>query len=543
MKIPANIEERDTFYQDLIEKCTRSQDDRNKDYGLMRHFFLFGRGPEDDDCPYNKIYSHIDLLTAFLFAAETTRFSIELDDASDRTHAKRIPAMARALNGKFHDSGGGKVFAQCLLWSLVYNTTIFKMIVRGKEPIPCMLDPGSFGVLREDLPMLDQQEAMVHTYYTTKSQLTLDLAEHPHRDTIVKYLSNGQMLRPEEKPSGLQKMILSATTPNMIGNVNQVLSYRMDYQPTVAEDLIELQELWVWDDKEDDWRVVTRGENAITIYDRKNFFLPKTHCFRQVCPNPMYSYFWGMSEVSALAGLQTWRNERTQQIKKLLNKQVNPPTALTGWMGLLEEKQYAAFNEGSYLTTDSMQAKVERFMPELPQDLFAVIHEIDEMFAEQTGLQNIMQGKGEAGVRSGRQTSELARLGSARVKKRSLVIEDVLGGIGELYLKAMQKYDDTTYSDEDGTTFTASLFGGDYTVGVDAHSNSPLFTEDHKADASFMLENKVIDRASFIDLTRPPDAENLKRKLKDIEKQEAAAAAAAAQQGAKPHGAPGAEPT
>ena len=129
-------------------------------------------------------------------------------------------------------------------------------------------------------------------------------------------------------------------------------------------------------------------------------------------------------------------------------------------------------------------------------------------------------GKGEVGVRSGRQTSELARLSSARIKKRALVVEDALEGMATLYLKIMQKYDPTEYKDEKDQTFVADQFTQHYVVKVDAHSNSPLFVEDLKELATEMLQAGAINRERYIEIISPPDKELILRELKVIEKKQ-----------------------
>jgi hypothetical protein len=45
----------------------------------------------------------------------------------------------------------------------------------------------------------------------------------------------------------------------------------------------------------------------------------------QICPNPLYDYFWGASEVQRLIYLQQLRNRRMAEILDLLSKQVAPP--------------------------------------------------------------------------------------------------------------------------------------------------------------------------------------------------------------------------
>ncbi len=527
MKIPTDAGLRQGFYEDLIVKCTASQEERSEDYGTLRHYYLFGRAPDGDETPYNKIYPHIDTLAAFLFASETTKFSIHLTADEEEMEYTRVKVLNRAINDSWLDSNADQVVSQAIIWSLVYNSMFVKLVGRGAEINPFPVDPGCFGVLREDVPYTDRQEALVHSFYTTKSQLEVDLENHPQKAKILADLQSAPVTN--ERPDGLSRLIMSATTPNVVGNVNGNFSSQADYLPRVAEDLIKMYELWVWDNDAGDYRVVTLGENGTVIYDRKNFFVKGEHPFIQFCPNPMYSYYWGSSEVAGMTGLQQWRNDRVRQIQKLLNLQVKPPTALTGFMGLLEEKDYSAFSEGSFISTDGMQTKVERFAPDMPRDLFEVIHEIDASFAERSGLQNILMGKSETGVRSGKQTSELARLSSARIKKRALIVEDSLEKMATLYLKYIQKHDPREFLDDSDNPFVAEQFTHQFTVKVDAHSNSPLFIEDQKALAAEMLEMGVISKERFLDMLDPPEKEILRRELKVLEAQQQKAQEAAQQ--------------
>ena len=214
----------------------------------------------------------------------------------------------------------------------------------------------------------------------------------------------------------------------MYGNVNLDLSGMNRYKATVAEETVEMTELWVWNDDTNDYQVVTRAEPDIIIYDRpgESVFLKGELPFVQVCPNPQYDYFWGTSEVARLIYLQQLRTKRMSEILDLLSKQVSPPTALIGFTGILDEKNFALNRAGGLLATDMPNAKVEKLAPTIPPDLFKEIGEIDAMFEEASGISSILQGKGESGVRSTGHASQLARLGSSRAKKRALVIEDSL---------------------------------------------------------------------------------------------------------------------
>ena len=520
MRIPTEPEERERFYLDLIQKCTVSKDRRASDYGTLRNWYLFGNGPDESPALYNKIFPHIDQLCSFLYSAETTRFSIDLGAEVHEQEHDKVPALTRALNDEWLNSNADQVFSMAVAWSLCFNSTFVKLVVnRGIHPY--MVEPSCIGVLREDTPGLDHQEAITHSYYITKSELYGRLYSHPKRESIVARVGSMQHER-TEVANGLQRVLMSAVSPTMYGNVNIDLSGQQNYKAEVAEPTVEMTELWVWNDETEDYQVVTIAEPDVIIYDRtgESMFLKGECPFIQVCPSPLYDYFWGQSEVQRLIYLQQLRNQRITEIIDLLSKQVNPPTALIGFTGLLDEKNFALNRAGGLLSTDMPNAKVEKLAPTMPPDLFKEIAQIDAMFEEASGISNVLQGKGESGVRSSGHASQLARLGSSRAKRRALVIEDGLEKMATLYLKLMQRYDPTHFKDAIGNKFISEQFTKDFVVKVDAHSNSPIFMEDLRSLAFELFKAQAIDKESLIDLLEPPMKQHLKEKLKRKEKKE-----------------------
>lgn len=535
MRIPSDPADREFFYLDLIRKCQVSKEERKADYHSLRSFYLFGAGPDESPALYNKIHPHIDQLTSFLYSAETTRFSISLGAAVPPQEFKKTPVLTRALNDEWLNSNADQVFSAAASWALVYNSAFVKLIW-NKGLHPYMVDPHSMGVLREDSPYTDRQEALCQTYYITKSDLYSRLYAHPKRDQLVKRITASEH-DPTDTTTGLDRVIMSQVNPTMYGNVNLDLNGMNRYKPQVAEETIEMTELWVWNDDTEDYQVVTKADPDVIIYDRpgESVFLKGELPFVQICPNPLYDYYWGESEVGRLVFLQQLRNKRMTEILELLSRQVNPPTALTGFVGILDEKNFALNRPGGLLATDMPNAKVERLAPNMPQDLFREIGEIDRMFEEASGIVNVLQGKGESGVRSSGHASQLARLGSSRAKKRALVIEDSLEKLATLYLKCLQAYDSTHFTDEEGNKFIAEQFTKDYVVKVDAHSNSPIFMEDLRSLAFNLYKAQVIDKESLLDLLDPPMKQLLKDRLKKLEAKQAQAAQAQqqAQQQAK----------
>ena len=524
MRIPANPVDREIFYLDVIQKCLASREERKPDYAALRSWYLFGSSPNEPPAIFNKIFPHIDQLTSFLYSAETTRFSINTGAAVSDQEQVKVPALTRALNDEWLNSNADQVFSSAVTWSLAYNSAFIKIVINNGIH-PYMVEPSCIGVLREDTPYTDRQEAFVQTYYITKSELYARLYSHPKRDQIVKRITTTQHER-TEVANGIERIIMSQSQPEMYGNVNLDLSGYNRYKATVAEETVEMTELWIWNDDTKDYQVVTKADPDVIIYDRpgESVFLKGELPFVQICPNPLYDYYWGGSEVQRMVFLQELRNKRLTEILDLLSKQVSPPIALIGFTGILDEKNFALNRAGGLLSTDMPNAKVEKLAPTIPPDLFKEIDKIDAMFEEVSGIGNVLQGKGEAGVRSSGHASQLARLGSSRAKKRALVIEDSLEKVATLYLKCMQIYDPTHFTDMEGRKFIAEQFTKDYTVKVDAHSNSPIFMEDMRQLAFNLYEAKVIDKESLLDLLEPPMKQLLKDRLKKMEKKEAEAA-------------------
>ena len=528
MRIPSEPTHREQFYRDLIEKCMVSLQERKGDYSSLRSWFLFGSGPEESPSIFNKIYPHIDQLTSFLYSAETTRFSINVGAAVPDEEQIKTPRLTLALNDEWLNSNADQVFSSALTWALVFNTTFLKLVVNNGIH-PYMVEPGCMGVLREDIPFTDRQEAVCQTYYITKSELANRLYSHPKRDQLIKRISSGYHSRTEDIPEGVDRIVMSQTNPTLYGTVNLDLYGMNRYKATVAEDTVKMYELWVWNDETKDYQVVTMADPDVIIYDRPgaSLFLKGELPFVQVCPNPQFDYYWGQSEVQRLVFLQQLRNKRITEILDLLSKQVNPPTALTGFTGILDEKNFALNRAGGLLSSDMPNAKADRLAPDMPQSLFEVIHEVDDMFGEASGISSVLSGKGESGVRSAGHASQLARLGSSRAKKRALIVEDSLEKVATLYLKLMQAYDDTHFRDEDGNPFIAEQFTKNFVVKVDAHSNSPIFTEDLRELAFNLFKAQAIDKESLIDLLEPPMKQLLKDKLKKREAEEAKKSASA----------------
>lgn len=521
MIIPDNADERELFYADITQKCLVSREERKGDYDSWRSWYLFGNGPEEPPAQFNKILPHIETINSFMYSAETTRFSVDIGAAVDPREMVKVEPLTRAINDKWHDTDTDEVFGTALEWAHVYASMFVKLIIVKGGFQPYIIEPRFVGVLREDVSCTEKQEAMVHIYYMTQSDLRRRLYAHPKRDSIINRLQAAQH-QPSEVPAAVDRIILSQSSPTMQGTVNLDLYGQNRMKAQVAEETIEMRELYCWNDETEDYQVVTIADPDVVIFDRPNeqMFLKGELPLRQICPHPMPDYYWGMSEVQKLISLQQLRNNRMGEILQLLRLQVKPPTVFSGFSGIIDEKKFAIDMEGSTLMSDIPNAKADRLAPQMPENLWKEIEEIDTMFAEASGISSIMQGQGAPGVRSAGQASQLARLGSSRVKKRALIVEDNLEKIATMYLRLMQAYDKTHYTDTEGRKFIADQFTHDFTVKVDAHSNSPIFMEDLRVLAFNLYKGEVIDKEMLVRLLQPPMEQMIIEKIKKLPPQQ-----------------------
>jgi hypothetical protein len=553
VKIPEGEKKRDKlqrldFCIDLIDRCSVSRVQRKQEYTSRRFFWLYGTDGSyentDTDLglgppPGNKIWPHIDQLTSFLYAQDTTRFATELGAQVPKDFQNWVPKLNAVVNDEWHNSNTDIVYGSALQLALVYDCTFVKPLWKKNGMQPGIVLPHNFGVLREDVAMLSRQEAFTHWYTITPSQFRNDFGDLPRFNKIFERLTTNASGMVEAQESGLDRIIMSSQDPLGTGGgspsgtaqVDWLSQVSMNYVPRVREPLIEMCELYVWDDSLKDYRVFTIADPQVGIFDRalKDCGgLAHEVPFIQVCPNPDPHYFWGISEVERLTPLQVYRNRCRAQIDHLQDLQAHPPSTASGFPGDLLEMQYVLDSPNGMLNQPDPSglggggAKAERIKIEIPADLYDRIDRIDAAFEDMSGLPPVTQGKNPPGVRAGGHASELAKLGSSRARKRAMIIEDSLEALATLYLKYFMKYDATIFEapvDADGQKmekFVADQFTDDFTVKVDAHSNSPIFVDDQTALAFQLLKMKAITRKRLLQMVPVSQRQQLIHDLETI---------------------------
>lgn len=522
MKIPANIQQKWAFYLDILRKCTFTRGDRRANYNVLRQFYLYGQGAEQmNRRVYNKIYPTIDQISSFLYSQETTRFTLEMGVSVSDLEIPKIKPMSKMLAQEWNTSNTDTLFGYCVRWAMCYSSMFVK--TRWKKGVEAFaVDPHNFSVLREDVPQLSRQEAFAHTYLITASQLRneLEAGQNPHVVDILSKVSGSPRTSSPATVGPVDRIVVSTLSPNIQGSVlgGPWFGMQSGYLPRVSEPLIEMNELYVYDDEIADYRVVTIAAPDQICWDRPidRIFLKNEAPFVQICPSPTYDYFYGISEVERLVALQEMLNERTDQIAHLLSLQARPPKDAAGYSTSVDELMATLNTPDGMVSSDMQGAKVTVHQPKVPEDIYKEVREIFSMFDEMSSLTNVNQGRGESGVRSTGQASLLSRLGSARPKQRALVIEDSLEKLATLYVMMMKRYSDKPLREdgENGVQFQAHHFPDDFIAKVDAHSSSPIFLEQLEQLAFELFKAKAIDREELLDLVQVPMRDLLQQKLR-----------------------------
>lgn len=554
MKIPANPVEAKQLYDDLTRQCLASRNDRFTLYQSLRNYYLFGSATAEG-APYNKIFSTIDTLSAFIYSPDAVRFSIHLGETASYEDLFKSVPLAREVTDQWRISATHLRFGLGLRWSFVFGCMMMKVQWAGRHIRTYLVEPHQFGVLREDVVELADQEAFCMCYTITRTQLDSQLAGNPRREDILRRVGGRDRTAGEAPFSdGLNRLIIGSSVGGVTGSLapaggaNYVQggmvgrgAVNYSYTPKVESALVDMCDLYVWNDDSEDYQLVSRAAPDVVIYDRPQSRVGVKGVPHFVAIRPegnLYDYFWGDSFAARLAWLQDFRTKRVFQIQALLDKQVDPPMSATGFGGLTDEKFAAMRSAGGRVSTPMPGGRIETHVPQIPPDTFAEITQIDQMFDDTAGIGHVLQGKGEPGVRSRGQADLMARLGSARPKERAIATEEAAEEVASLILRNVQEHSDQRFTAEipadpakqivgRDLPFIAKQFTNDYEVKVDAHSSSPIFVEDRKKDAHDLFEAHAIDRETLLELYDPPGVQRLKEKLRVIEEKEAKAQQAA----------------
>ena len=557
--------------KELIDACYVTQQARIERGKKYRNMYLTGSFKGEPQV-YNLTYKHIDKLSSWLFSPTELRFALEPESQPSPADLAMARRGSIALNTKVRRGKLATAAAQVNTWALVKGCAFLKLFwgERGLEAY--VVQPETMGVLREDINELDRQEAFVHSTYYTPDRFREKIQRYPNAAELLKRVGKvvdvgRQGGNTPDVGSAMREIIMPGLYPYQSGGGNATSTGKgmVDWlggampvlDPRVQAQLIRYDELWVWDDRREDWTTIAtvddviidgelRSRNLLADQfdpDNPTRRLPSNdenslaghHPFITFCPNRLDGYFWGMSEIELLALLQMSLNNRVDGINKMLRLQEDPPRKFTG--SSITQKTYSiAKKPGGMLSDPNPNSKMETLAPEIPPGLWESLHEIVDMFRAMGGFTPSMQGMGDQGVRSNSQVESLIAVGSPEIKDRALLVEESLEEVGGLLLDIMKAKDGQQYvgwimpSDESIVAsiaehddnvleppakgmkrhpFLLKHIPDDMTVRVDSHSSSPAFAHETQQLMFALAKIGAASPEEVVARVHPPNEEGI----------------------------------
>jgi hypothetical protein len=556
------------FVREIADQCLISQKERIERGGNFKNYWLFGSENVAEPAMYNKIWAYIDDLDSLLYSPLSLRYRIGdpdipniVNDAKGKAASAKMRSLARAS-----DTDTKMSAAVCA--SLVKGKSFMKTGHRRRQFDTHVIQPECIGVMHETHGCLDEDmEAFTHSMLITPYQFARLIQFHHDRDSLLRKSKNYMRQSRDgglSPADGAMKQVIvgglypfqaagSSTPNNTRGIVNWMGGPSPTLHPEVLATLMQLDEVWIWDDERQDWATFQIIGDMLIFgkYAIQNIFafnpdskkedpdLKGHHPFTEFCPNPIEGYFYGRSEITNVALLQEAINSRIRGTNRLLRLQEDPPKRFSGSTGVNQQALSRFSKPGGYWSDSNPNAKVDTMAPTLPPDLWASLHEYERMFDEMGGLPPIARGKGDAGVRSHAHAETLVRMFSPRFKDRALLVERSVAAQGMIMLELAKAHVDKkliAWVPEEQAGIEASPvknpllippFKGavpvlfqfadldeDSTLSVDSHSSSPAFAADAKALAFDLFKIGAMSAEDIVEHTDAPDPEQLSAGIK-----------------------------
>lgn len=578
MRIPRKGLE--SFAKELADQCFSTQNERANRGAFFEAYATTGSADPTNPAMFNKTYAAIDDLESLLFSPVSLRFHISDPDYPSVVNELKGRAAAAKIRRLCRQSDCDSLISQAVNSGLVKGIGVTKLLFQNKEPYPHLIKPENFGVLRENHNKLDKNmEAFCESMLITRYQFERLIAGRPDEEELKKksrkYLKENTGGLVDTRGTAMSIVVGgiyplqaagSGANPSR-GLVDWMSQPKPSLDPKVEQEMLELRELWVWDDEREDWATLQTIGSDILIagrYQTINAFaydaatkqsspmLRGLHPYSTFTPNPIPGYFWGWSEIAKLVFLQEAINSRIIGVNKMLRRQEDPSTKFVGSTGV-NQNALSRFNKpGGYYTDSNPNAKIERDEIKIPPELWASLHEYERMFDELMGLPPIAKGQGEQGVRSAEHAETLVRMFSPRFKDRALLVERDVEHFGALMFELARAHIDkrliawvpeaaagveNVASKEEMALlqapakglvpvyFTLANIPDNCTLTVDAHSSSPAFSADARSLAFDLLKVGAMSPDELIDHVDAPDPDQLHASIqrREIAKAEAEA--------------------
>jgi hypothetical protein len=554
IRLPTDEPELVSFVADLMEQCRVSVGMRAAYCRLLNSIAETGRY-DGTKALINTLNVHLQRLQAHIFSPVELKFSVDFDRSYPKPMVDKAQIVAKTITRSWARDNTDKLFALGVFGALKYGANILKQWVEmegppGPDQRPTnhrkLVQPWQFGVYNEAENDLDRQEAFVETTTLSLPEVWQRIWHRPDADKlfykIKSHAMRGQAMSDPQSyfhqvlsTSQIQTGVQGATRPlpGGIVQLNNDPNYAI-MGPQVAVDVVQCHELWV--KGEDDYvtietldpdiiispfirnKKVTREVNLLGVKGR--------HPYTLIQPNEVSNWFWGRSELVDLIEPQMLLSVWCDDAKRLFGLQVDKILAFVGDNSITDER-YGQFRVAGF-TNLGPGSDVKDLTPKFPPEMLPMIKWVMETINWLSGFSDLMQGKGEQGVRAGVHADVLLKTGSATQRDQALTCERNAASAADLTLsikeaKDNQNYwvDGTSVKSIEETSFKLGDLPEDWFVSVDSHSSSPIFSDENVQLILAAFKAGIVTADYVLDHLPLPDKEEakLQRKAEAEQKQ------------------------
>ncbi|MDE2099016.1 MAG: hypothetical protein KGL39_17310 [Patescibacteria group bacterium] len=543
--VPSNKRDLIDFSKKLIDECRISVAMRSSYYRQLNMIAETGRY-DGSKALINMLNFQLTRAADYLFSPVELQFALDFGRPKRKLDYERARVVAKELTRTWDRNNTDMTFGRGVKEALKYGAAILKQWVQveGKDEHPVYYDklvlPWQFGVYREDENRLDRQEAICETVMLTMPEVWrrichLDEARklydrikaHAQTGTAAPGVDSNQHWVLSANPlntSGVESTI----QPGGIVQVTSQANYGI-MGPIIAPEVVVMHELWVKD--ETDYVTIQMIEPDILIaplHKKANLLgIDGQQPYRLIQPNEVTDWFWGRSELVDLIEPQALLSTWCEDLRRLMGLQIEKILGFTGDAGITDEI-YAQMRLSGW-TNLPQGADIKDITPKLPAELIPMLKFMLEVINTLGGFPEIMQGKGEPGVRAGVHADTLLKTGSPSLRDRSLLVERQLSQCADLTLQMMEAKDDEYYwtkadeaiKDVEETKFLLTELPEDWRVTVDSHSSSPIFISENQQLLFALRKLGTVGDDYLIHALPIPHKELAEVQLRDKEKKQA----------------------
>ena len=477
----------------------------------------------------NLLYAHVDRVASHLFSPVDLRFILDFEAHYPANILAQAEVAARTITREWERKDMDIVFGEGVKVALKYGSAIFKQMW-GNSGLECsLLMPWQFGVYREDMNSLDDQEAVCESGLMTLEETWRRISHLPGAEGMFSRIrAHARKQGADPVNNSFFHNVLSTSVLNtdlqsarqQPGGVVQLSSDTSIgiVSPEVTLDLVPYHELYIKDDAIEDYVTVLLIEPDVLVSPRlvkKNMFAPQVQPYSLIQANREEGNFWGRSEIVDLSEPQELLSSVYDDAKRMMGLQVDKLLAFSGGEGITDEK-YGEFRAAGFVDLGP-GGSVQDLTPQIPPQMFEFMNIIRHTMDEVAGFNNILSGQGESGVRAGVHAETLTRMASPRMRDRALLVERQCAAAADKTLSLLAVKTDHVYHTEDNNQFLLHDLPPDRRVTVDSHSTSPIFAEDHKDLIGFGLKAGFLGGDSAIELLPFPQKDLLKLRYKAMQ--------------------------